>query len=181
MKKLKFKIKIKNFFKGSTERISQHIFYMLIGVITFVFMLFYLIGFDLPFEDDPNFNAPLFTDFVLYLMYLLTAGTIGIGLWSMWRSLKERGTDQRTDNNIPVKRISYSISIAIVVLLLITFIIGSSSEMMINGKIYKDVFWLKIADMFIWTIIILMITAIGAVIYGAKNYNRKDKNDIQRA
>ena len=47
--------------------------------------------------------------------------------------------------------------------------------MMINGQKYADTLWLKAADMFIYTALLLLIAAIGAVVYGATRYYRKEK------
>lgn len=50
-------MKIESVKQWSTEKISQYILYVLVGLIVLIFILFYLIGFDLPFLDNPAFNA----------------------------------------------------------------------------------------------------------------------------
>ncbi len=42
----------------SAENISQRIFYLLIGLAILVFGLFFLVGYDMPFDENPDFNAP---------------------------------------------------------------------------------------------------------------------------
>ena len=54
----------------SAEQISQKVFRLMIGLAVLVFGLFYLIGYDLPFDENPDFNAPLFTDVLIFLMWL---------------------------------------------------------------------------------------------------------------
>ena len=49
----------------SAEKISQQVFYIMIGLAVLVFGLFFLVGYDLPFEENPDFNAPLFTDVLI--------------------------------------------------------------------------------------------------------------------
>ncbi len=166
---------MKGFFSKnlSAERLSQHIFYVLLGLIVVVFALFYLVGFNAPFIDDPSFNAPLFTDVVMALMFLLTVGTLALTVWSLARGVKKAGAEQSNDNNIPVKRITYGVLFFTLILIAVTFLLGSPDEMLINGKPYNDIFWLKTADMFIWTTIILLVIAIGATIFGATRYYRK--------
>ncbi len=138
-----------------------------------VFALFWLVGFDRPFDENPNFTAPIFTDWLLILSYLLVIATMGLGFWSVYRSLRQNGKGESYDNNIPVKKIGYTIGIGSLVLLVLSFLLGSSDTMTINGVKYADWFWLKISDMFIYTSLILMLLAIGAVIYGATKYIRR--------
>jgi hypothetical protein len=157
----------------SAERLSSRSLYAIVGLIIVVFALFWLVGYDKPYDEDPNFNAPLFTDALLVLISLVLLGTIGFSAWAIWRALKVRGKGERLNNNIPVKKIGYSILGGVVFLLLFTFLIGSSKPMTINGIAYNDVFWLKTADMLINTIIVLIVVATGSVIYGATKYIRR--------
>lgn len=157
----------------SVERLSSRVLYVLTTLSAVIFALYWLIGFDLPFDEDPNFNAPLLTDAVLILGYILILGAIGCAAWSMVRSLKIRGKAESHDNNIPTKQISYTITIGVVVLLLLTLLMGSPAAMSINGATFANAFWLKVADMFIATSLILMAVAMGAALFGATRYNRK--------
>lgn len=156
-----------------TEKISSRLLYYIIGATAVIFLLFWFIGYDRPFEDNPNFNAPLFTDAVLGLMLVMVLGAIIISLWTVWRSLKIRGKGEQTVNNIPAKKISYTITGGVLVILLLTFLFGSSDPMEINGMEYTDAFWLRTADMLINTIIIIIIAAAIAVLLGATNYYRR--------
>lgn len=162
-----------NMKKWSAEKMSMRVFYVLTALCIAVFALFWLVGYERPFTDNPNFNAPLFTDAVIVLGYLITATGVGISLWAVVRALKIRGRGESYDNNIAVKKISYSITIGVLGLLLLTFIAGSSAEMTINGIPFTNQFWLKMSDMFIYTSLILMGVAIGTVIYGASKYTRR--------
>ena len=38
----------------SAEKISQQVFYIMIGLAVLVFGLFFLVGYDLPFEENPD-------------------------------------------------------------------------------------------------------------------------------
>jgi len=168
-------MKLKDIHNWSTERISQRVLYALVILAILVFGLFYLIGYDRPYDEDPNFNAPLFTDAVIILMIVLVLVTVAIAVWAVYSGLRKRGRADRLDNNIPVKKISYIVSVGTFVLLIFSFLIGSSSVMMINGKQFSDVLWLKVADMFIYASLILMFVALSAVVYGATRYYRKDR------
>lgn len=168
-------MKLSNIHRWPTERLSQRILYVLIGMATVIFSLFYVIGYDHPYAINPNFNAPLFTDAIIWLMFVLVLGAVGLTFWAVWTGLRKRGKSGRLDNNIPVKQISYAISIGTVVLAAVTFGLGSSSEMLINSRKYADTLWLKTADMFIYTGGLLLIAAVAAVVYGATRYYRKEK------
>ena len=67
----------------SSENISQRIFYLLIGLAVLVFGLFFLVGYDMPFVENPDFNAPLFTDVLIVLMWLFLIGGVGLAVYSM--------------------------------------------------------------------------------------------------
>lgn len=157
----------------NSEKISSRVLYIITGVIVLVFALFWLIGYDRPYDEDPNFNAPLFTNLLLVTMMLLFVGTVAVAAWSIVRSFKIVGKGDRYSNNIPVKKIGYIVGCGTFVVMLFTFLIGSSTPIKINGSPYNDVFWLKVTDMFVSTSLLMIVAAIGAVIYGSTRYNRK--------
>ena len=161
------------------ERLSKQVFYGLIAIIIVIFSMFYLIGFHTPDWDNPNFNAPMFTNVLLIFMFLLLVGSIVIAGWSMFSSLRKRGKSEKLQNGIPVKRNAYIIVIGTLLLLVCTFLLASSSPMTVNGKEYARVLWLKLSDMFIWTSGILIVVAFITVVFGASRNWRK-RNDYQR-
>ena len=133
------------------ERLSSRVLYVLVGITGVVFVLFWLVGFNLPFG-------------------------IGMGVWSVLRTLKVRGKSESVDNNIPTRKISYAVVLTTLASLLLFFFAGSSRPMTVNGVSYTDGFWLKTADMFIYTSLLMIVAGVGVVVYGAMKYNRK--NDI---
>ena len=54
--------------KKPTEWLTQRVLYGLIGIAVVVFALFYLVGYHQPFEENADFNAPLYTNLLLLLM-----------------------------------------------------------------------------------------------------------------
>lgn len=60
-------------------------------------------------------------------------------------------------------------------LLVIGFAVGSSTPMLVNGNDYNDWFWLKLSDMFVLASVILLIAAIGVVLFGVTRYVRKER------
>lgn len=173
-KRLK-KLSLSNFSQWPADRISHAVLIAAISLAVLVFAGFFLIGYDMPFEEDANFNAPLLTDAVFYLMYLLLAGALGVCLWALYRGLR-RGDFRRKadDNGVPSSRIVWGTVGLLFGSLILTFIFGSSQPIKINGADYTDTFWLKATDMFVNTSIILTLVAVGAVVYGLSGRNRRE-------
>ena len=162
------------FRKKSAEQVSQRIFYILIALAVLVFGLFFLVGYDMPFEENPDFNAPLFTDVLIGLMWLFLVGGIGLAIYSMWKDY--RGSrSEAVGNGVPVRRIFRITWIGLLALLVLTFALGSSAPMLINGENYADWLWLKLSDMFVITSLLMLLAGMGAVIFGATRYIRKVK------
>lgn len=162
------------FRKKSAEQVSQRIFYILIALAVLVFGLFFLVGYDMPFEENPDFNAPLFTDVLIGLMWLFLVGGIGLAIYSMWKDY--RGSrSEAVVNGVPVRRIFRITWIGLLALFVLTFALGSSAPMLINGENYADWLWLKLSDMFVITSLLMLLAGMGAVIFGATRYIRKVK------
>ena len=158
----------------SAEKISQQVFYIMIGLAVLVFGLFFLVGYDLPFEENPDFNAPLFTDVLILLMWLFLIGGVGLAVFSMiidYRISKS----EAVVNVIPVRLIFRITWIGTLAVLLLTFFLGGSAPMLINGENYADWLWLKLSDMFVITSLLMLVAGIGALNYSPTHYNRKKK------
>ena len=155
-----------------TEKISRMVLYGLVAIVLLVFGLFFMVGFSNPYVENTNYNAPLMTDVVLALMLLLVVGTMGVTIWAIVSALKKRGNEGAWDNNVPARRITYSVVIVTLLLLALGFVLGSSATMLINGQPFNDVFWLKTADMFIICGLVLLLLAVCAVVFGATRYYR---------
>lgn len=164
--------KIKNW---STEKISQCVFYVLLGVSSLVFLLFFLVGYDMPFEENPDFNAPLFTNVLIFLMWGLLIGCFLLAIYSLVRSSRKDTSQDEKIHGVPARKISRVTWLGTLGLLVLTFLVGSSTPIGVNGNTYGDWLWLKISDMLVYTSIILLLGAIVAVIFGATRYIRKGK------
>ncbi len=142
-------------------------------LIAVVFAMFWLIGYDKPYNEDPNFNAPLFTDLLLITTILVLVGAVAVAVWSVVRSLKTTGRGERISNNIPVRRIGTIVAVGTFTVMLLTFLLGSSAPMTINGGTYDDSLGLKASDMFISTSLLMIAIAIAAVLFGSYKTIRK--------
>lgn len=70
-------------------------------MVVIVFGAFFLIGYDVPYEDDPSFNAPLLTDAVLVFMYVLVSGAVLLAVAAVAVGLRRSGGSSSVVNNIP--------------------------------------------------------------------------------
>ena len=158
----------------SAEKISQQVFYIMIALAVLVFGLFFLVGYDMPFEENPDFNAPLFTDVLIILMWLFLVGGVVLAVGSMIKDYRSSKTEA-VINGVPVRRIFRITWIGTLAVLVLSFLLGGSDPMLINGENYDDWVWLKLSDMFVVTSLLMLLAGIGAVCFGATRYIRKKK------
>lgn len=169
-------MKMKDLKGWQTEKISQRVFYVLIGLSVLVFGLFFLVGYSMPFEENPDFNAPLFTDVLLGLMWLLLLLALGLSVYSIVKGYRLSVREEKMRNGIPENKIFRFTWLFTLGLLVVTFLVGSSVPMLINGSEFGDWMWLKVSDMFVTTSILMLLAAFGAVIFGATRYIRKERH-----
>ena len=115
---------------------------------------------------------------VMELMIAIAAGLVG---WSAFTSLRKRGKEGKTVNNIPVKRLSYSVAIATLCLLVLTFLLADTTPLPINGHEYADKLWLRLTGMFTITTFILMVLAAALIIYGKVQDLRQEQRQQREA
>lgn len=161
--------------KHSTEQRSHRLLYALTTITAVVFALFWTVGYDLPWAENPDYNAPLMTDAVLALMLLTTLGAACTAVWAAVRSVRLQQRGNGRENGVPTRRIALAITIGLLLVLALTWVLGSTTPLRINGKPFADSFWLRMADMWITTILLLLGTAVGAAIFGATRYVRRAK------
>lgn len=160
--------------KLKTEQISTRVLYVLVGLIAVVFALFYLVGYNMPYLFDPAYNAPMLTDAVLCLMYLMLVAGVGVAVYSVAKGSKTRNAE-KVVNGVPVAKIAWGTAASVAALLVLTFVCGSSSPVKVNGTTFADAFWLRLTDMFIYTSLILIVAAVVAVGYSMSGVNRRRK------
>ena len=155
------------------ERLSQRVFYVLVGLCVVVFGLFYMVGYDIPYVFNPDITAPMFTGVVLDTMYVLFLLALACAIWSAIKGFSVSGKNDGTENNVPYRAISYAVFVGTAIILLLALLFGSSKEMVVNGSLFANKFLLKLSDMFIYTIGILLFVAFAAVVFGFTRYYRK--------
>jgi hypothetical protein len=157
-------MKISRHITSRPMQLSAIVLYTLVGLAAVVFGAFYLIGFDMPYLDDPNFNEPLLTGLLLGFLALLVVGATATAIASVVITARRRAGEGVLVNGIPARRIALSTGGGLVACLLLTFVAASSSPIAVNGTVFSDRFWLRVADMFILTSIILLLVAVIIVV-----------------
>ena len=151
----------------NTEKISKILLWTMMGVTIIVFVLFLLVGFDTPFEDNPKYNNPKLTDAVLILCYALTITAIVATIWSAIKQITVGGNSTSKDKGI-AGRTGLISFVLLVVSLIIGVIVGIANKgetMLINGKDWNNPTDIIITDTVMVTIVILGVVSILAVIY----------------
>ena len=161
--------------KWSEERVSRTILYGMVGIVTVVFIAFYLVGFEMPFSGNPTFNAPLLTDVLLWLMVIMTVAATVAAVVSLIKTIRKTGQSDGMTNGVPERKIAVGVSAVTVLCMVATFLLGSSEKLTVNGIGFSDVFWLKTSDMFVYSSLVMLFVAILAVLFGATRYKRKER------
>ena len=168
------------------NRLSKRLHYGVIAIIAIVLFLsrsFFsalkysfanLIGFNLPFLEDPTFNAPLMTDAVIWLMVLLLIVLLCLVAWSYLMSHKKRKKND-SQHHIPARKLSRGIGFMTLILLVLSFVFGSTSAIKVNNEMYDSSFWLKTSDMLIFTSLVLMFIAATAIVFSVMKNRYKSK------
>lgn len=121
-----------------------------------------------------NPSSPIFVELLLWTVYALLVVSIGLTAWSMLRAMRMQGRGEVRSNGIPVGRIAWGTVALLIVLLAVTFALGSTEPLAINGKTYADSFWLRASDMLINTSLTLVVIAIIGVLFGLSGLARKN-------
>lgn len=97
-----------------------------------------------------------FLDFIIYAMCALGLATVGLAVWSAAHGLRTR---ERQVDGLAARhtsKVGY-VTVALTALLLLgTYLAGSTSPLLSNGQPFTDVSWLKATDMLIYTPLILI-------------------------
>ncbi len=138
---------------------SHRVLHVILGLTVVIFALFFLIGYHHPYAEDPDFIEPELTSALLVFMLAILALAVGVTLWAVVSSKRKRGTTQKTVNRVPVALISTAVSLGTLVIMVVAFLLGSTSVMSVNGQEYSQPVWLRATDMFVISALILMVLA----------------------
>lgn len=107
--------------------------------------------------------AILLAPVVIWIVIVMVVLTLCITVASIVISVsKHRG--EKNVNHIPVRRIALCVALGSALLLVLSFLFGGTDEILVNGKTFDDVIWLKICNMFIISVIVMIFAAIGFIL-----------------
>ncbi len=170
-------MKVSDIRQWSAERISRRVLYILVGMTAVLFAAFRFVGYDMPYLENPDFNAPLLTGVLVWFMVLLVAVAFAVTVFSAVSGMRKSRDEARVINGVPAARIAWATAGGTLVLLLVTLALGSAAPLVVNGEKDADTLWLRVADMFVNTSLIMTGIAVAAVAFGATRYIRKKEKD----
>lgn len=146
-----------------TEKLSRYALNTCIVIILVIFALFFGVGYDNPQGD---YNAPQFTEVLMYLMYILTAVTALLAVWSAIKSVKDSmGGNAENLSGVPGGKISVFAVIVMLASLAIGFFPNmNETEFVTASGAVTSPTMVTITDMFIISIYIMLAVAALAVI-----------------
>ncbi len=155
----------------SAYGISRLVLYIVLGVAAVVYGLFLLVGYSMPSDGNPSFTAPLLTPLLIGFVELMVVVAIAIAVWmglARVRSIKSRKA-----GSITSVRIMLGVALGTIVLLLLSFALGSTAPIMANGTTYTDSLWLRVADMFIYSgAVLIVVAAVAASVLKGKRLKK---------
>ena len=166
MKKNKLKIK-------DNKRLANISLRVLCLLTLVIFSLFFLVGYDMPSLTNEGMVEPLLTNTVIVFTYIVLFLSIAIAVWSLIKEFLLGAQLPSVQNGIKVKLIRNTTFISVPTLLILFFLLGSSSPLKVNGIAFNNAFWLKASDMFIFVSILLLLIGIVYATWGTiKSYRR---------
>ena len=106
-----------------------------------------------------NFESPLFVNIVLGTLYVLLAVAVVVTAWSAFRSVRMQDPSERIQHGVPTRRIAWFTAAALLLVMLLAWLVGSTKAIYVNGREYNDAFWLRTSDMFIYATAVLLVVA----------------------
>lgn len=138
-------------------RMSYYALYACIALILVVLGMFYFVGYNNPVGE---YNEPAYTETLIYLMYAMFGICVAVTLIG---AIAQFGASLKENPKSAIK--SLLGIVLLVIVLVVSYSIGSDAAVMTGTGAYTDTFWLKISDMLIYSIYFLLgVAAIGTLI-----------------
>lgn len=138
-------------------RMSYYALYACIALILVVLGMFYFVGYNNPVGE---YNEPAHTETLIYLMYAMFGICVAVTLIG---AIAQFGAALKENPKSAIK--SLLGIVLLVVVLVVSYSVGSDATVMTGTGAYTDTFWLKISDMLIYSIYFLLgVAAIGTLI-----------------
>lgn len=117
----------------------------------------------------------MLADILIIIDLLLLLVAVGVTIVTKIISLRRNRTPLIV-NGIKAKAITWGVTASTIVVLLLTYLVLPANTFLVNGKDYDNTFWLKVSNMFVTTSLILLVVAIGAILFGLSKSQRGERN-----
>ena len=144
------------------EKISNRVLLACIIVILVCFGAFMSIGYD---NQVGEYNEPMLTDVIMWLMYVLFVVTAVLTIWSIARNARSsKGIDSAATTGVPSGKITMWTSVLTIVSLAAGLIsgIGETEFVAKDGTVTSGA-WVTAVDMFCVSMGVLLVAAAIAV------------------
>lgn len=154
------------------EKLSKTVLTVCIGIIVVCFGLFMTVGYDNPVGD---YNEPMLTDVIMWLMYIMALVTALLIVWSIVRGVRStKGVDAATTTGVPGGKI-----IVFTLLLLLASIIGGAifgwgeTDFTAQDGTVTTGAWVTVVDTFCVSIGVMFVAAVLAVVVSMTGFLTK--------
>lgn len=136
--------------------------YAVMAISIVVLALFFLVGYDTPYKEDPKFNDPQFTDLLMVWMGVLIVLTFALTLVSVVMQVKNASASD-------AKGIAGKTGTISVIGMVLSIVIGlgvglaDQSPVLVNGEVFTDPVELCITDTCLISMFILLIMSVIAI------------------
>lgn len=104
-------------------------------------------------------------DLIIILMYLSLVSIAGVTAWAVFRTIRIVGKTSGVVHGVPVRKIQMVLCAAFLLILLLSYLFASTEPLHINTKTFADTFWLRMANMFVFTGTLSIVAAGCATLY----------------
>ncbi len=115
----------------------------------------------------------LLSEVMLWLMYVALGAAVAAAAVSAVRPLLIAPRRSSSNRGWLVMGLT-------VVLLAVTYVLGSDQPLVVNGTLFRDAFWLKVTDMLIVSSVILIVVAGAFVVFGVSGLNRRIDRSVHQ-
>ena len=144
------------------SKIASIVYYVLLALSAVVFVLFFCVGFGNQ-ESLPSgfYKSPQFTNLLMWWMYILVAIC---GICTVAGAVTAKGG--KVDSQMPawgdtLAKVGLWLFVPV---LLITWFLGSKAPLMTGTGLYEDAFWLQATDAIIYTVYVLLVVTVIALV-----------------
>ena len=144
------------------SKIASIVYYVLLALSVVVFVLFFCVGFGNQ-ESLPSglYKSPQFTDLLIWWMYILVAIC---GICTVVGAVTAKGG--KVDSQMPawgdtLAKVGLWLFVPV---LLVTWFLGSKAPILTGTGLYEDAFWLQATDAIIYTVYVLLVVTVIALV-----------------